>query len=244
MIIATVVEGHGEVQALPVLLRRLAARRGTAIEVPPPFRLPRGRFVDGEHLARAVSVVARRVPPGQPGGVLLVADADDDCVVELAARLEPVCLASAGGRRVELAFAVREYEAWFLAGDAGLATHRDVEADADEDRDYEHVRDAKGVLEGRMRVRYAETRHQPAFTALFDLDQAASSSRSFRHLVGALDRLLARQRARLHSAGSPGSSTAEHLRPTGTTGMARCRGRRPSTWPLWMGACFTERGGA
>lgn len=76
--IASVVEGEGEVRALPKLLFRLAAESAIAdLRVPPPMRVPRGRLVADGGIERAVSAAAQRVPAR--GGVLVLLDADDDC---------------------------------------------------------------------------------------------------------------------------------------------------------------------
>jgi len=187
-VVACVVEGHGEVQALPVLVRRLAlaARPDARVIVPRPFRLPRGRFKAKGDLERAVAVVAQRV---DRGGVLVLADADDDCPVELADELRGR-LAGRVSCPVAVVLAVREYGAWFLASMSSLRNHPDVSSDAQDTDAPEQVRDAKGELSRRLSVpKYSETRHQPAFSQHMDLDQA-STCRSFRKLRAEVERLM------------------------------------------------------
>lgn len=190
--LASVVEGHGEVQALPVLVRRLADRfrPGVAVDAPTPFRLPRGKFRVVGELERAVAVAARKVIAG--GGVLILVDADDDCPVEFAAELRSRCEPAAGGGPAAFVVAQREFEAWFLASLPSLSSHPDVSPSARHAGDCESVRDAKGRLQGQMMpgVKYSETRHQPAFSALMDLDLAAGC-RSFRKLMVDVEHLLA-----------------------------------------------------
>lgn len=84
--IASVVEGHGDVAALPILVRRVANECYDCYDVliPKPHRVPRNQMVKGDFLRRAVAMQSVRV--AQRGGVLVVADADDDCPVELAPR--------------------------------------------------------------------------------------------------------------------------------------------------------------
>lgn len=107
--LASVVEGHGEVGAVPVLLRRIAAEQYGRVDctVPSPHRVKRGQMISSDFLDRAVQTQMARVGPS--GGVLILLDADDDCPVQLAASLR--------GRlpdpRVEVVVAVREFEAWF-----------------------------------------------------------------------------------------------------------------------------------
>jgi hypothetical protein len=68
--IASVVEGEGEVGALPVLIHRIARELGVwAVDVPTPYRVPRSRLVKPDVLANAVGAVAERVE--SEGGVLV-----------------------------------------------------------------------------------------------------------------------------------------------------------------------------
>ncbi|WP_322750876.1 MULTISPECIES: hypothetical protein [unclassified Frankia] len=77
--IAMVVEGQGEVAALPVLVRRMAAELapGSWVDLPRPYRVNRGTLVGAGGLETVVAAVAEQVGPA--GGVLIMIDADDDC---------------------------------------------------------------------------------------------------------------------------------------------------------------------
>lgn len=80
--IVSVVEGDGEVRALPKLLYRLAREVGVAsLRVPAPMRVPRGKLTTQGGIERAVGAAAQRV--GAAGGVLVLLDADDDCPAAL-----------------------------------------------------------------------------------------------------------------------------------------------------------------
>ncbi|MEI4270859.1 DUF4276 family protein [Klenkia sp. LSe6-5] len=185
-VIATIVEGHGEVKALPVLLRRMAAERGHAhIDVPNPWRLDRGRYAS--KLADTARAATKRVRTS--GGLLVVLDADDDCPVSLAEELRSTMAAYVSHCPIEVAVACREFEAWFLASLASLHRHRDV-VPGDEVADPDAPRGAKELLERRMTSKYSPTLHQPAFAAMMDIRVAVERSRSFRHLDTALSRLL------------------------------------------------------
>ena len=182
-VIASVVEGHGEVLALPGLIRRLAQRRGIwHVECPTPFRQPRTSLADLDQLTKAVRFAGARVTGA--GGVLVVLDADDDCPVALRSKLDAVQERS--DVPVSIVVANREYEAWFLAAAESLSG---VTAPAGV-ADPEGPRDAKGRLEHLMTEKYRETRHQPAFSNQLDLDLAERRGRSFRRLVHAVDVLL------------------------------------------------------
>lgn len=80
-----IVEGEGEIASAPVLIRRVAERLGLVVQVQRPFRVPRGKLVKSKELQRAVEAVARLAGPGAP--ILILLDADDDCVKELSARM-------------------------------------------------------------------------------------------------------------------------------------------------------------
>lgn len=128
--IACVVEGHGEVDALPVLLRRLVIERISPGSPPPnvprPHRIPKGSLKAGQ-LEKAVAAAGNRVLGA--GGILVLVDADDDCPgVE-----GPEWLARARKARsdkpIAVVFAKREFEAWFLAGASSLAGKRGLSTD-------------------------------------------------------------------------------------------------------------------
>lgn len=182
--IASIVEGHGEVQALPLLLRRIAADLfGVHVDVPPPHRVKRNQMTTGDMLSRAARLQVSRVT-GR-GGVLVVADADKDCAVDLAEQIR----SSARPVNVEIAIAVCEFESWFLAGVESLRRHRAVTGNASFPGDPETRRGAKEALGALMTEAYRETLHQPAFAAMVDLRQARRV-RSFDHLVSCVGRLV------------------------------------------------------
>ncbi|TFV58332.1 UNVERIFIED_ORG: DUF4276 family protein [Bacillus sp. AZ43] len=186
-VIATIVEGAGEVKALPTLLRRIAVDTGTYdLSVPSPWRLRRDRF--SRDLGAAAAAAAARVSGA--GGLLVVLDADDDCPVELATHLAGIARERVSHCPVEVAVASREFEAWFLASAPALLAHRDVVAQLTVP-DPDAPRGAKEKLEEAMSRKYSPTLHQPAFAALMDMETAASCSRSFRHFREAVIRLLA-----------------------------------------------------
>ena len=87
--IAPIVEGHGEVDALPALLHRIRASFPAApvLQVNPPIRVKSGSFLNKQdefrrHVALAASKAAAR-----QGSVLILMDCDDDCPATLGPRL-------------------------------------------------------------------------------------------------------------------------------------------------------------
>jgi hypothetical protein len=189
-VIAPIVEGHGEVPAVRPLVTRIGLELlgDTWINVEQPFRLDSGKMRKPDELAKAVRTVSARVQ-GR-GGVLVLRDGDDkdvDCPVQLAGMLQP-----AQGLvpvEVQVVIAYREYESWFLAAADSLRAHPDVRDYAVAPANPEGKRDAKRELEKLMLESYKETRHQPKFSALMDLEVAARNSRSFRRLIHAVETL-------------------------------------------------------
>ncbi len=193
MRIACIVEGHGEVGALGVLLRRFGTQLDPplVIDVPPPIRLPRGKFLNREcERERTLKLAALKAEKG--GAVLILYDADTDCANQLVGRLQPAIDAVIGHRLRALVFAVQEYEAWFLASASSLAGKRGLPVDLGDHPHPEVVKDAKGWLSARMKNgrKYKETLDQPAMSAQFDISVAQKQSPSFDKFIRELTRLV------------------------------------------------------
>lgn len=182
-IIASIVEGDGEVKALPILLRRLAEDRGVYdLRVVPPIRVHREQFLRREEEFRRKVLLA--AAKAQAGTVLVLLDADDDCPVTLAENIAQRAQAVLPDMRLAVVIAQREFEAWFLAGAGSLAGKRGLADDLAAPMNSEGIRDAKGWLSERIDYgRYHEVSDQPALTALLDIEGAAVNSRSLRKLI-------------------------------------------------------------
>jgi hypothetical protein len=182
--VATLVEGDGEVAALPILLRRLGEWRtpGVYAQVLAPIRVHRDRFLSrDEEFRRHLLLAAAKC--GEKGWILVVLDADDDCPADLARDILERARACIPHRRISVVLANREYEAWFIAAAESLHGHRGFSFHPADVIDAERPRDAKGWMKARMASgAYRETTDQPAFSAFMDLQQAFDRSRSFRKL--------------------------------------------------------------
>ncbi|MEK6807114.1 MAG: DUF4276 family protein [Pseudomonadota bacterium] len=190
---ACVVEGHGEVQALPLLLRRMAPwrRAGAFLDVQYPIRVPRNRFLNRpEEFERYLRLAASKC--GESGWVLVILDADDDCPGTAGPEILRRAVAILPSHSVSVVLANREFEAWFIGAASSLNGHRGLSIDAaDLLIDPEGPRDAKGWLGRRMPdCRYGETTDQPAFAAHMDMQEALDRCRSFRKLCKELDQKL------------------------------------------------------
>lgn len=183
-VIVSIVEGDGEVAALPILLRRVGEWQTPekGIHVLPPIRVRRDRFLNREDEFRRMLFLAA-AKCGESGWILVLLDADDDCPAELGAQMLERARRIVPHRRVSVVLANREYEAWFLAAAESLHGCRGLTFDFPPNFAAERPRDAKGWLgECMVTGTYRETTDQPAFSALMDLQQAFKNSRSFRKL--------------------------------------------------------------
>ncbi|MFC4009898.1 DUF4276 family protein [Nonomuraea purpurea] len=179
--IASVVEGFGEVAAVPELLRRLAAEIAPDVwtDFPQGRRKGRDQLIVPGGIESVVDEVVRKTR--DVAGVLVLIDADDACP----AALGPELLDRARGARPDVPLAVvlanREFEAWFLASAVSLRGHQGLPIDLQLPSDPERPRDCKGWLT-KHRVDgtpYNPVRHQTGLTARFDLAMARKNSPSF-----------------------------------------------------------------
>ena len=192
MNIQPIVEGHGDVVAFPILLRRLLAESGrSTVGVGRPIRRRRHELVREFDVRKAV-----RLALSKPNccAILILFDGDSDCPAELGPEVRAWALESAGNIPCEVVIAHREYEAWFLAAIESIRGCRGILSDAKSHPSPEEPRGAKEQLEARMRAgtSYIETTDQPALSALFSMSDAYRKSRSFRKLTRSLGTLLSR----------------------------------------------------
>lgn len=185
-----IVEGHGEVEAAPVLLRRLLAEAHCQhVGIGRPIRRTQS------HLRSQAGIQAGvRLAWLQPkcAAVMILFDGEDDCPKELAASVRAWAREAAAGKPCDVVVAYREYETWFLAALESLRGQFGIRDNATAPVNPESRRDAKGALEEFMPPdrAYSETGDQPAMSAVFDLGLAHRRNRSFRKLVKAVGDML------------------------------------------------------
>lgn len=191
-VVASIVEGHGEVEAVPIVVRRIAAivTPSVAVVTPKPVRLKKGKLNRPGELERVVNLAAERVC--RCGGVLVLFDADDDCPAEVAPTLIERCVSARSDVPISVVLAKREFEAWFVAAAESLAGRRDLPDDLGAPDEPESIRGAKEWLSSRMPAgrAYSPTIDQPALAATFDLAAARHTSSSFDKLYREVERLL------------------------------------------------------
>lgn len=188
--IAPIVEGHGEVQALPVLLRRLATALVPAsrLILNPALRIKAGTFAsDANYFRRHVELAARKAKPWPNACVLIVLDCEDHCPRQLGPELLQRARACRPDVPIIVILAYREFETWFLTAARSLRGVCGLPADLEPPVNSESLRDAKGWLSAKMRQPYNEPDHQPKLTAALAFDEAMASpsfARGFRKLRG------------------------------------------------------------
>lgn len=176
-----IVEGHGDVRAVPVLIRRIQAELapGLPLSVWRPWRIGRDKLIKAGELERAVERLARQLTP--PQAILILLDADVECPRELGPELRVRAAAARPDTPTGIVLAKHEFEAWFLAAIESLRGHRGILRAVPPVPDPESVRDTKTVLTHMMEGSraYKETLDQPALTAVFDMQLARKRSDSF-----------------------------------------------------------------
>ena len=184
MLIVPIVEGHGEVEAVPILIRRISdALQISRPDIASPIRISRNKIVrngkvEKAELERVFQLAYLKLR--EPGAILLLLDGNSDCPAKLGPQLLSTMQSIRPDIAVSAVLAKKEYEAWFLAALASLRGKRGISSSAVLSSDPEAMTGAKERLESFMQDRsYSETLDQPALTDQFDLDQALKNSPSF-----------------------------------------------------------------
>ncbi len=178
--IAPIVEGHGEVRAVPALIHRISAEVsvGSGVRINAPIRVSSGSFLSNEAYFRKYVTLAAAKAAQARGIVLILLDCDDECAATLAPGILERAIAVRKDVHHLVAFAVREYETWFLAAARSLRGVHGLSPDLEVPANPEAIRDAKGWLSVRMTGGYDPVIHQEELTKALDIGDARSS-RSF-----------------------------------------------------------------
>lgn len=189
--VIAIVEGPGEIRAVPGLLYRLVHARAPNLNlvVFPPLRVHRDRFIrEVEEFNRYVELAARRVRPN--GAVLILLDAEEDCPAELGPCLTERARQLIGDVPFSVVLPKRKFESRFLAAAPSLAGTESLPEKLESPPDPENLADPKRWLAERLPGgKYIETRHQVEFTRQMDLELARQVP-SFARFARELTRLL------------------------------------------------------
>ena len=190
--IVRIVEGQGDVAAVPVLLRRLIAEINppAAIDIAPPIRQSKGTLLKAGGVEAAVQLAV--IETGPSGAVLILIDSDGDCPEDHAPVIAERSAAVRNDKKISVVLAHHKYEAWFLAAASSLRGVRRLSMDITDHEDPESVSGCKEWL-GRWlpeAARYSETADQAALTSAFDMEVARRGSPSFDKLWREVDAIL------------------------------------------------------
>jgi Domain of unknown function (DUF4276) len=204
------VEGEGEADAAPMLVKRLLAEQGAWDSLfldDKPFRVGGANKLVKADFCEWRRLLAASLKRRDIGGVLLILDGDIKkswkgafCAADVARSLAVEAVHVGGGKTFSVAvvFARQEYETWLIAGIASLAGKtlpdgRLIPSHAkppDGDLE-ERPRDAKGWLRDVIEGGYKPTIDQASLTDLVDLEVIrARNLRSFQRLESAVSSLL------------------------------------------------------
>ena len=176
--IVPIVEGPGDVKAVPELLRRVLSERLDRYDI--GVLKPKMAKGKGGLIKRLENFIGYAALTDGCVAILVLLDADDDCPKELGFELAGRARATALSIPTVVVCAKREYESWFLASDENFQGEAEEYSSA---KQWLNRRFAEGLT-------YKETRDQVRFSATMDMDAAYESSRSFRRLCNAVDELV------------------------------------------------------
>ncbi|MCX6645236.1 MAG: DUF4276 family protein [bacterium] len=188
--IVPIVEGEGEVEAIPILLRRLFStfrRLDLLDQIYPPQRKKRHLIVKPNQLEKEI-IRASRFQGCE--AIIVLIDSDTDCAAKLAQNLVERALKERNDKHIEVILAVSEYESWLIGGASSIAGKRGLPLDLLPDEDPEMIPNAKAWLDKKMGSRkYLETDDQPALTNDFNICGAYRRCPSFRRFCKAIKRI-------------------------------------------------------
>jgi hypothetical protein len=197
-VLVPIVEGDGEVEAVPVLLRRILAEKNCwDLQIARPKNAHGcGNLTKEGGLERFIELAFRE---RDCAGVLILMDADDDemCPMLIAKEFTERIIRYGARHPVGVVLARREYEGWFLASlesiiGQEIGGRSGLSADATFEGNPEEIRGAKAWLSKRLpngRI-YKETEDQAPLSNSIDFSLALERSRSFRRLFSAIDELI------------------------------------------------------
>lgn len=194
--IVPVVEGPGDVEATPVLIRKILTDHIKCydIAVSKPKRAGGRSALDRAGGIEKFIEYASITP--NCGGILVLVDADDDCAPEWAEGICVRCKQVGVDVPIVVVCAVREYEAWFLASLDSIKGNSirgslTFNQDAYFEGNLEEIRGVKEWITHQLPPgrAYKETTDQASMSARTDIPVALSNSRSFRRLCHAIEEL-------------------------------------------------------
>jgi hypothetical protein len=189
--IVTIVEGPGEVEALPILLRRIfEEKQKYQFNIQKPINAHGlGNLTKRDGFENFLKVALKRP---SCDAILVLIDADVECARDIAKDMANRALIHNPHTATAVVAAKYRYENWFLASLETLSSKRGLISELPTIIDPEGISNPKNWLtkhkdQGRI---YKETLDQAPMSQLIDINLAQERSRSFRRLVNAVGELL------------------------------------------------------
>lgn len=194
--VAPIVEGHGEVDSIGILLRHLVPFLDPQFncEVLNPMRCPRSSLLaESADLGRALRHAENKLKARENRRrlLLLLLDADDDLPCQLVPKLKTRISTLGLETTCSVVLARREFETWFIASAESLTDHLAFDP-AHLTADPESSRLGKAWIRERFRgAKYSEPLDQPRLTARLDFTLCRSRAPSFDKLCRDIEAALA-----------------------------------------------------
>ena len=188
--IVPIVEGHSEANSIPEFVRRILREQGIYdIEPDSAIREHRQRLVKSDVFLNRVRMAQLR---DDCAAIIVVLDADDDAACLLGPELAKAAGEHGIGTPCRVVLAVREIEAWLIAGVESLRGYRGIADDLSPPDDVEAIRGGKEWLDTRMQRGYKSTIDQLPLLLRFDYQDARSRAPSLDKFLRDLDSLLSK----------------------------------------------------
>ena len=192
--IIAIVEGDGELEAVPALLRRILWERLHRFDI----SAKKPKAAGGKpNLLKRFEMFLQYALLESCDAILVLVDADEECPLEQVPNLAVRAAALNLNVPVAIVYARSEYETWFICSlsectGEPIRARLGIPASVNAPQNVEDVRAAKGWLEHHMPIDrgYKETEDQAPLTHHIDLDLTHSRSRSFRRFCHAVDELV------------------------------------------------------
>lgn len=194
-VIVPIVEGDGEVKAVPHLLRRVLGEhcRRYDVRIQRPINSHGGGGIRKD--IKQFLKYAKKYP--ECDAVLVLLDSDGDCPRSLAADLARSATEFNMDVPVAIVCAHHMYEAWFVASldspsGEKIRCKLALSEDAEYEGDVESIRSPKRWIEVRMtrNKSYKETVDQAGLSDFIDIEHTRRRSRSFRRFCHAVEELV------------------------------------------------------
>ena len=189
--IVPIFEGHGELRAIPILVRRILEAQGilTGVQVLKAIREHRGTLLKQGGVERLAQAARRKAR--SEARVLVVLDADDDCAATLGPQLQGRLERELGNNAAAAVLPVREYENWLIANASALSSDSAFRDRISPPGNPETISDAKRWLSERRTDRhsYRPTIDQARLTELVDLEIVRQRCPSFDKFWREVERL-------------------------------------------------------